>query len=61
MGGAVDHNASVVSVSNTASSSQLGAGLRNKARAGMVQSTTNANPYSRETPANKGFFCSVIY
>ena len=60
MAGAVNQNDSIVSANNTQSQSTLGSNLRNKAKYGEKGSTTSTNQYSRETPAKKGFFGSVV-
>jgi len=62
MAGAVgtNPNDSIISSGNTASTSNLN-NARNKAKYGANGgSTTATNQYSRETPAKKGFFGSVI-
>ena len=63
MAGAVgtNPNDSIISSGNTASTSNLN-NARNKAKygGGNGGSTTASNAYSRETPAKKGFFGSVI-
>ena len=53
MGGAVDNNITPAEKSQTMGS----AALRKK---GMQGVATSSNAYSRETPAKKGFFGSVI-
>ena len=60
MAASVNQNDSVVSANNTQSQSTLGTNLRNKAKNGVNGSTTSTNQYSRETPAKKGFFGSVV-
>ena len=57
----VNPNDSIISSGNTASTSNLN-NARNKAKYGAANggSTTASNAYSRETPAKKGFFGSVI-